>query len=100
MLRKELEARLRAAGLSRVPRGLTRVFIGDEVWDYRAGETALACWNPLTGESFGLMLGDLDLSNSVAVKKAILRRACELKQARARAGTSTKEVNTTQNLFT
>lgn len=98
MLRKELEAKLRAAGHSRVARGLTRVFIGDEVWDYRAGETSLACVNPLTGESFGLMIGGLDLSNPIAVKKAILRKACELKQARA--GTSTKEVSATQNLFT
>lgn len=98
MLRKELEAKLRSAGHSRVARGLTRVFIGDEVWDYRAGETSLACVNPLTGESFGLMIGGLDLSNPIAVKKAILRKACELKQRRA--GTSTKEVSATQNLFT
>ena len=98
MLRKELEARLRAAGHSRVPRGCKRVFIGDEVWDYRTGNSARGCVNPLTGESFGLLIGDLNLKDSIAVKKAILRKACELKQGRA--GTSTKEVTITQNLFT
>ncbi|HEX9005430.1 MAG TPA: hypothetical protein VGB07_36320 [Blastocatellia bacterium] len=98
MLRKDLKAKLRAAGHSRAARGLTRVFIGDEVWDYRTGCTSLACVNPLTGESFGLLIGGLDLSDSTAVKKAILRKACELKQSRA--GTSTKEVTITQNLFT
>ena len=78
MLRKDLEAKLRAAGFSRVPRGMTRVFIGDEVWDYRTGNSALACVNPLTGQSFGFLIGDLDLGNSVAVKKAILAKAAEL----------------------
>lgn len=94
MLRKELKA---LAG--KTPRGVTRLFIGDEVWDYRAGDTSLACHNPLTGESFGFAIGDLDLSNPVAVKKAILRRSAELKLIKPETQPA-KEVMPTLNLFT
>jgi hypothetical protein len=91
--RKDLERKL-----GRAPRGVTRIWIGDEPWHIRTGDTAIACYQPLTSETFGLQIGNLDLSNQVAVKKAILNKAAELRRLK-RQNQSTKEV-TTELLFT
>lgn len=79
--RKDVEARL-----GRVPRGITRIWIGEEPWNLRIGDTALACHQPLTNQTFGITIGNLDVSDPVAVKKAILAKSKEL------ARLKTKEV--------
>lgn len=86
MNRKDVEAKL-----GRVPRGLTRIWIGDEPWHLRIGDSSIGCYQPLTAETFGLAIGNLDLSNQVAVKKAILNKATQLRLQRRQ--NQTKEVN-------
>jgi len=92
--RKDLEAKL-----GRVPAGHQRMWIGDEPWLIRVGDSSIGCYQQLTGESFGMAIGNLDLSNQVAVKKAILKRAVELRQMQHQ-NQSTKEVKTEPLLFT
>lgn len=75
--RKDLEAKL-----GKVPKGVTRIWIGDDPWHLRIGDTAIGCYQPLTGESFGLAIGNLDVNNPVAVKKAILKKATTLRLAK------------------
>lgn len=75
--RKDIEAKL-----GRVPKGLERLWIGNEPWHVRIGDSSIGCYQPLTGESFALLIGSLDLSNPVAVKKAILKKATELRLAK------------------
>lgn len=87
--RKDVEATL-----GRVPKGCARIWIGNEPWHVRAGETAMACHQPLTNESFGLVIGNLDMSDPIAVKKAILAKAQELTRRK------TKEVDIQQPLLT
>lgn len=67
-----------SAKLGRVPKGSERIWIGEEPWHIRIGVLAIACHQPLTNESFGLMIGDLDLGNMVSIKKGILAKSASL----------------------
>ncbi len=84
--RKDIEAKL-----GRVPKGLERMWIGDDPWHVRIGDSAIGCHQPLSGESFAIAIGNLDVSNPVAVKKAILKKATELRLAKL-ANQKPKEV--------
>ncbi len=75
--RKDIEAKL-----GRVPKSCVRIWIGDEPWHVRIGDTSIGCHQPLTNESFGVAIGNLELSNEVALKKAILKKATDLRTAR------------------
>jgi len=72
------------AKLGRVPQGCERIWIGDEPWHIRKGLSAIACHQPLTNESFGILAEGLDLNNPTSIKRAILAKAASLARLKQR----------------
>jgi len=72
------------AKLGRIPQGCERLWIGDEPRHIRKGELAIACHQPITNESFGVLVEGLDLNNPTSIKRAILAKAASLAKLKQR----------------
>jgi hypothetical protein len=71
------EALDRARRIKRA-KGTIRVIICEEVFEYQIGEMYIAVMHSLSKVSFLLLRQDIDVTNQLAIKKAIHKKAIEL----------------------
>lgn len=81
-------------------KGMIRVIICEEAFDYQFGETLIAVKHPQTNISFALNRSDIDDSDHLALRRAIWAKATTLiKQIRNKQAPPQEETAKQQSLF-
>ncbi len=81
-------------------KGMIRIIICEEAFDYQFGATLIAVKHPQTNISFALNCSDIDESDHLALRRAIWAKATTLiKQIRSKQAPPQEETAKQQSLF-